>query len=311
MRLILLSIFFFGSSIIGFAQTAGEMLIQGNNKLDSYDYTGAIKDFNRAIKLNSQLFEAYRGRALAKYLLGEIAEASTDIEKAMVLNDDNAQNLYVKGLIESSKKKYKEAIDDFEKALNIDKKHMEAMSGKVLALFFSGKEGEAMRLVESQIEENTNIACLYYTRGQLFDLKQKPEKALEDFNKCLELDPKYNTFNLYLSRGGVYRILEEYAKADEDLNKAITLAPNNPAGYNIRGSLLYAQGNFAAAITDFNKVQELTPDNPSTLYNLGMAHHKLGENTKACEKFRKACSMNYTNACKMIILNCQNRKPAQ
>ena len=59
------------------------------------------------------------------------------------------------------------------------------------------------------------------------------EKAIEDYNKAIELDP--NLAGVYYNRGNAYFYLKQYEKAIEDFDKAIELNPNNAYAYNNRG----------------------------------------------------------------------------
>jgi tetratricopeptide (TPR) repeat protein len=60
------------------------------------DRKGAIKDYNKAIELNSKLACAYRNRGITKYILGEKEEACLDWIKAAELGDKKAPGLLLK-----------------------------------------------------------------------------------------------------------------------------------------------------------------------------------------------------------------------
>ena len=65
----------------------------------------------------------------------------------------------------------------------------------------------------------------YYNQKKYrFELGSVGERAIENYNKAIELDP--NDADAYNNRGLAYYYLEEYERAIEDYNKAIELNPN-------------------------------------------------------------------------------------
>jgi tetratricopeptide (TPR) repeat protein len=58
------------------------------------------------------------------------------------------------------------------------------------------------------------------------------ERAIEDYNKTIELDPNYA--EAYNNRGNAYSGLKEYERAIEDYNKTIELDPNYAKAYTNR-----------------------------------------------------------------------------
>lgn len=290
------------------AADANTILNAANDKLSKQDYTGAIKDYNKALRYKPGFAEAYCGRAEAKYYLSQYIEAMRDINKAIEINKDDPKAYLIRGEINNASKKQTEALADFDKVLELKNNYFEALNQKALVLFQMDKERAAFDLLENAIETNPDEASLYYGRGILYNNKQKYEKALEDFNKCHSLAPEFNLFNLYLARGTAFMALQEYRDALDDFSNAIELSPASAIGYSSRARVNYEQSRYQDAIEDYTKALELNPDNAATYFNLGMAYYKLEDRKASCEKFHKACSMGNTNACKMVIVGCMEGK---
>ncbi len=72
--------------------------------------------------------------------------------------------------------------------------------------------------------DNKQLAVAYNNRGCAYDDSGKEELALQDFNKAISLDPKYDA--PYFSRSFIYERRQEYAKAIADMQKAVNLDPN-------------------------------------------------------------------------------------
>ena len=62
--------------------TAEEYFKKGNSKSSLRDYRSAIEYYNKAIELKSDFADAYKNRALAKKLFGDLEGAKADSKKA-------------------------------------------------------------------------------------------------------------------------------------------------------------------------------------------------------------------------------------
>lgn len=74
----------------------------------------------------------------------------------------------------------------------------------------------------------------------------------------MELNPKHVL--AYNNRGNAYDNLKEYDKAIEDYDKAIELDPKFAYTYNGRGITYYKKGNYDKAKKDFDYAIKLDPD---------------------------------------------------
>lgn len=87
-----------------------------------------------------------------------------------------------------------------------------------------------------------------YSRGEY-------SKALEDYNKAIQLDPDAASY--YSSRAVVRYRLGDSKGAIQDANKAVELEPNAPDYYYKRAIYKASTGDFKGAIKDFDKSIEL------------------------------------------------------
>jgi tetratricopeptide (TPR) repeat protein len=87
---------------------------------------------------------------------------------------------------------------------------------------------------------------------------KEADKALADYNKALELNPKDAV--AYNNRGLVHHERGELDKALADYSMAITLDPTNPTFYENRALILAAKGLTPKAAEDYKKALKLTTD---------------------------------------------------
>jgi Tfp pilus assembly protein PilF len=79
-------------------------------------------------------------------------------------------------------------------------------------------------------QDESRDAKFYNNRGIAFAEKGQYEQAISDFNKALEINPRYN--KAYNNRGIVYRLRGQYHQAISDFNKAISTNPLDAEAYN-------------------------------------------------------------------------------
>ena len=70
----------------------------------------------------------------------------------------------------------------------------------------------------------------YHNRGRSYDKLGQHQRAIEDYDKVIELDP--NNAEAYNNRGSSYHSLGQNERATEDFDKAIELDPNNAEAVN-------------------------------------------------------------------------------
>ena len=85
----------------------------------------------------------------------------------------------------------------------------------------------------------------------------KPEKALKDFNRAIDIDP--NRADGYLGRANTLNTLGHFEKALIDYNRVIEMEPTLANAYVNRGIAHSQLGQFEKAIADYEKGLELDP----------------------------------------------------
>jgi tetratricopeptide (TPR) repeat protein len=86
----------------------------------------------------------------------------------------------------------------------------------------------------------------------------KPEKALKDFTRAIEIDP--NRADGYVGRANSLNTLGRYQEALEDYDKAIEIDSKLANAYVNRGSAYSHLGQYEKAIADYEKGLELDPE---------------------------------------------------
>lgn len=94
-------------------------------------YAEAEKDDSLAITLDPQFADAYYHRAwLYIYQLDKVDQALSDINQAIVLEPQNSYYHWIKGVILEKKTDHKSAIENYTKAIQIDRTNLNALAAR-------------------------------------------------------------------------------------------------------------------------------------------------------------------------------------
>ena len=110
-------------SLSATGQTAQEYYNNGNEKANSKNFEGSIRDYDNAIKLDPKYPGAYYNRGTSKNYLNDYKGAILDFNKAIELQPDNANAYSNRGIAKLKTDDSKGAIEDFDMALKLDPKH--------------------------------------------------------------------------------------------------------------------------------------------------------------------------------------------
>ena len=99
---------------------------------------------------------------------------------------------------------------------------------------------------------------VYNHRGLVYFSLSQYEKALEDFNRAIELEP--NDTRVYTNRGLTYRMLKQLDRSLEDFNKSLDLNPLWPDTFYGRSLTYYDMGDLRSALEDCDRAIALKPD---------------------------------------------------
>jgi len=86
----------------------------------------------------------------------------------------------------------------------------------------------------------------------------RPESALENFNRAIDIDP--TRADGFLGRANALSTLKRYEEALPDYNRAIEIDPTLANAFVNRGSARSQLGQYEKAIADFEKGLELDPE---------------------------------------------------
>jgi tetratricopeptide (TPR) repeat protein len=228
----------------------------GRNKAKERDFEGAIKNFDRAIKINPDYADAYNNRATVRQELGDDAGAFEDCTNAILLKPNCPYVHNNRGIIYCKLGDYRGAQADHTRAIQLNPRYAQAYNGRGFARLRLGDLQGALKDFTQAIELNPNDALAWNNRGDvyLWELDDLP-RALEDYIKAARLNP--NNATTFYNLGVIHSRLGNKEKALEDFTKAIQLERDFAQAYLNRGIVHYELGYSQKANVDFHNAKNL------------------------------------------------------
>ncbi len=171
-----------------------------NSYIQIKDYEKAslyMKEFNQIFKgkFNSNDY-SYSGLIKSHY--GRHEEALKDYDKAIKMNPNNYYAINNRGYTYNLLEKYEKAIEDFNRAMTIETDFAYALNNRGFSKIKLGLKEDGLKdLEKSMTIDGTNSYC-YLNFGIYYYENEQYIKALEYFNKAKELDGKTYMLDYYL-----------------------------------------------------------------------------------------------------------------
>ncbi len=148
------------------------------------------------------------------------------------------------------------------------------------------------------IEKYPQVDVAYKNRGNYYGQNGRPNEALEDYQKFIQIDGSDAT--IYVNVGNAYNVLgeqkgkqTEYAqKSIEFYNKALELDDQNFRAYHNRANAYGALQQYEKAYADYEKAAAIEPNNPKIWFNMAITQLKGGQYEKAIEGYTKVVNYN-------------------
>ena len=196
-------------------------------------------------------------------------EADTLIEKSLLVEPDNADFFYLRGLLRSYQGKLLESIEDLKRALRLEPKHTDAAVCGSVILNDIGRYDEAKKIFEQanqsvflkQVGDDEQIdrrfAVKHFELGDLYFRYRRFDEAIEEYNKAILLDPM--TAELRIKRAKAFAKKGFITRAIQDLQQLKSERPVDLAVRIQLGLLHYSQGNALDAELEWESVLEMDP----------------------------------------------------
>jgi tetratricopeptide (TPR) repeat protein len=265
--------------------------------LQSKNLDKAEKDFRDVLKTNLSEVNAHRGLASIYREKEKYDEAFEEIDKAIYYIEKerikDPRPYKIKGDIFNFKKEYEEALEWYEKSLDIDPKYVDAWINKATALIKQEKYSKAIKAIEYALYLDEDDKIGWHNKGFIFYQLGQFNRSLEARGKAIELDP--NDPRLLTGRAAVYFMLENYNFSLDDLEKALQFDPRNEEIWVSKSKVFYSLFRYSDSLDACESALKISPNNDRILNLKGFYLYKLERHFEAIKAFEKASEKNKKN----------------
>jgi len=214
--------------------------------------------------------------------------AKAECDGAVQLGNAGAAGHACLGLVADGSGQYREAVSEYQRALELEPGNESAYLGLALAYEHLGAIAEAEQTYQRAIDSHPNSPYTYNALGTFYLRRDQYDKAVQMLQKVITLAPEGHA--AYVNLGATYNEMGKYEKAIEPLNKSILLRPTYAAYTNL-GVAYGGLGRFAEEATAYEEAIKLNPKQYVIWGNLGEARYYTGAKNEALTAYRKAVEL--------------------
>ena len=182
------------------------------------------------------------------------------------------------------------ALDALNKAILVNPDNADLLYARASLLRGMERDDVAMRDLNRIIKIFPRHYAAYVQRGELYQRRGENERALVDFNHAISLGGGDNGL-VYKLKGAALASLKRLPEAEAALSKALEVNKNYDAIYYDRAKLYCSDGKYDKAVADYTYYLRLKPNDPRALSGRALAYEKLGK-TELARKDRLAADSN-------------------
>ena len=244
-----------------------------------------VRNFGEGNKLNNKGLEAYDQ--------ADYETANAYFTKAIEYDGGNGEYYMNQGMARSELKLYDDAMDSFNKALELMKRDKDIQlvyRAMGISRLYQGNYEEALNCFEQALDGKesrfsaTEIDILYY-KAETQDKAGKYVEAVMTYTQLVDAE---KSADAYMLRGMEYVKVGDGTSAEADLRTAIKKDKKNYEIYLALYEALVSQNKTEDAKAVLNEALELGGSKAKDLVNQGNIYLKLGDLTTAEEKLQKA-----------------------
>ena len=202
----------------------------------------------------------------------------------------SADDYHKLGAVYLSRGMFQIAYENFQKALELDPKHLNSLMGVTASTLQKGDTESALEYSERAFRIEPDNAKLRNAIGVVWMTNATSPEHLDKseaiFKEAISLDSKFiplqmNLAWLYMSKRKLDEAIKEY-------QNVIKIDPGNLAAHRGLVTAYSGSGSTDKALLEAEKIVKLSPQDPVSYNALGEAYARKGQLDKALSAFQKA-----------------------
>ena len=247
----------------------------------------ATRDLDEALKFAPADPEITTDSAVAWFRAGDVKKARQLAESVVASDPHQARAQNVLGRIDLYLGDFESAIRELQAsvALNND---FETSYFLGVAYLKAKRFPDAQQWFQHLQSAMGDSAALHVLFGRAYTMAHYPEPALAEFQKAVQLDPKYPRAHGLLGYAMLeFRGEEAYPQARKEFQRELTLHPGDFYALLLLGISSVALRDFPAAEAALLHAKRLQPEEPTEYLYLGEAYSETKRPAEAVEALEK------------------------
>ena len=180
---------------------------------------------------------------------------------------------------------YEKLIKRSEELL-ADTKNVQLLMDQAYVLERSRKFKEALEVQQRILKMDPTQHYVCFHMGLMYRYKQDHQKSVENFRKCLELNPTDPYARREIAVALMY--MNRNREALKEINRSIEIESEKSTPHYIKSTIQARLGDFDGAEKSIRQALKKQPTNLDYLITLGQILLEIGEYDKAIEVYQKA-----------------------
>ncbi|MCX7982150.1 MAG: tetratricopeptide repeat protein [Syntrophales bacterium] len=215
------------------------------------------------------------------------------IDRIEHVKGGGASHYFTQGLNLHAEGKYREAIEAFSYALQLDPKNDETITARGTSYYMMKDYERAITDFDSAIKINGQNAWAYMMRGTVKKEMRNASGAISDLKKAIEIDPSMRSARISLS--SLYLEENRASEAIPPVSYLIERDALDKEAREIRAKAYGASGNFTAAISDLDILIKQDPSQASYYALRGISRLEMKDEAGAREDLARGKKLNPAN----------------
>ncbi len=265
----------------------------GNFELSRNRLPEAIREFRRALELDSGLAIARFGLGVALRRSGQLDEAETVFEQLSELDPGHPGLALERGQLYESRGQSERAVRFYEAALTErpdDPDLLLRLGAAQVAAHQIDRASDTLERVHRMLPSSAETE---YFLGRVAFARDNLPEATAHFERAISLDSTRGEFYLFAARAALDA--NQIGRALSRVREAITRDPNLGDAYWIRGAVNLRTGAVRDALSDLQRAIALEPTRVEAIALMAECYDQLRQLSQAIAAYRRALAARDSN----------------
>ncbi len=265
-------------------ETPGEWEALGNLYLEYKMYQEAAQAFDRSSNTRTSSSDYAQGYSFIK--MKRYCEAIECLDRAIEKNPLYYEAFCARGVAHLRSGEYKDALKDFEEAITLRPDFVVAWKYKGMTLDYIERYSDSLRAYDmAMIFDPEDWITLSRISSVLIKLNNLTD-AMRAIDKVLLNMPDHA--DSLFTRGYIFQKQKRYDQALKMIQKSLELKPDNIKALTKKAFVLANLGKKEEAISAISRALQLNRNNPETWYYRGVVYHYARDHDEAIRSYERS-----------------------